>query len=474
MRIRKRSAAVVTTAPQQPLPISYKYQTATVSVPSREGSKLLLVAECSNMQETRHLDGVEDHGAQVSRSDLSEEIPGVVENTCRLSDAHVKDDSPAPLADAAITDKGRRKQSSPTKRRKIEHDSNLTIFEGPSSMTAAELLAVTELANGVRQRLEASELSTSEQGEKAAPPENAPWKARAAAAASETTNSNSKDALISSIFYVFDTHGDHGLSASEVVKHMIDQGLPGLKEGGARHTVQVANVLRSSSSFFSLGDKKYLLCATVDSTWNSSTTETAKSSKPSGNTRNTNTSKGKSKVVADDSSENELAKAVNTKLRLASSKSTTRTGKKVQAEKLKDVSNEEEIVAGMAMASSTEPAAVVVRVARRRGPSSSQKGKGPTQCKRYDGRGWQCARLTEPGYSLCVHHQDLINKRAAKLKEQQTLSRLMESVQRKAKNQGSTLVASPADHSLQESQPTDPSSAPVQKRKMLSLLAINK
>jgi len=80
MRIRKRSASVVTTTPQQPLPISYKYQTTTVvSASSREGSKLVLAPECSNMQETRRLDGVEDHEAQVSRSDLNEETPGVRE-----------------------------------------------------------------------------------------------------------------------------------------------------------------------------------------------------------------------------------------------------------------------------------------------------------------------------------------------------------------------------------------------------------
>jgi len=52
----------------------------------------------------------------------------VTENHRNLSDAHVKDE-PGPLEDTAITDKGRRKQSSPTKRRKIEHDSSLNLLE---------------------------------------------------------------------------------------------------------------------------------------------------------------------------------------------------------------------------------------------------------------------------------------------------------------------------------------------------------
>lgn len=75
------------------------------------------------------------------------------------------------------------------------------------------------------------------------------------------TVANSKEALIASIFYVFDTLGKSGLTASEVVAIMLEQTLPGLKEGGARHTVQVANVLRRSRHFLSIGNKQYLPCS---------------------------------------------------------------------------------------------------------------------------------------------------------------------------------------------------------------------
>lgn len=267
---------------------------------------------------------------------------------------------------------------------------------------------------------------------------------------------------------------------------MIDRHLPGLKEGGARHTVQVANVLRSSSSFISLGDKKYILCAAVNS-----------NAGRSGSTRQQQHQQPQTKTAPvaggdDDSSGNELAKAAkrrSSNSKAAATPTRSANGKKVQAEKpVTPVALESNSAqrAGTDEAVSGEAAAV--RVARRRGPSSSQKGKGPTQCKRYDGRGWQCSRLTEPGYSLCVHHQDLINKRAAKLKEQQTMNRLLESVQRKAKSQQAPAQAdrSPArsDSGGKDSSP-DPSpiagpaataagaAGPVQKRKMLSLLAIN-
>jgi hypothetical protein len=302
---------------------------------------------------------------------------------------------------------------------------------------------------------------------------------------------NSKDALISSIFYVFDVSGENGLSASEVVKYMLDHRLPGLKEGGARHTVQVANVLRSSTSFISLGDKKYLLCSALDA-------KNHDSKKPTGSSRPVTHIKiiapaSPQSRASKDSSEDEQTLnpaprrgASKARTEKANAHSNTRSGKKVQAEKPKSATTPpphapEGQPAPRSDDNDAEP--VVVKTTRRRGPSSSQKGKGPTQCKRYDGRGWQCSRLTEPGYSLCVHHQDLINKRAAKLKEQQTLNRLLESQHRKlAKSQPAPpapvdtatihhapdpTTTNPRDHARDR----DPG-APVQKRKMLSLLAI--
>ncbi|KAH8932095.1 hypothetical protein BDL97_19G055500 [Sphagnum fallax] len=60
---------------------------------------------------------------------------------------------------------------------------------------------------------------------------------------------------------------------------------------------------------------------------------------------------------------------------------------------------------------------VKFRERRRRAPASQRElAIGPTQCKRYDGRGWQCKQKTEEGYSFCEHHQALINKRALRLK----------------------------------------------------------
>ena len=221
---------------------------------------------------------------------------------------------------------------------------------------------------------------------------------------------NSKDALVSSIFDVFEAAGKNGLTASEVVKIMTEQALPGLKEGGARHTVQVANVLRSSLSFISVGNKRYHLCSSLDPRsdsgrqgrhgWQQRSPKEAprgripQEIKPVHLPRQGQAikSSGSSKLERGDTSRH----------------ATTQPSGDVNLSK-PDTNS---------MLEGGDKDTNVVKP-RRRGPLVSQKDKGRTQCKRYDGRGWQCSRLTEPGYSLCVHHQDLINKRAAKLKEAQ-------------------------------------------------------
>lgn len=305
----------------------------------------------------------------------------------------------------------------------------------------------------------------------------------------ENAKENAKDALISSIFFVFDTCGENGLSASDVVKTMLEQGYPGLKEGGARHTVQVANVLRSSSSFVSLGDKRYLMCSSVE--------KRPESNKPQGrqSQRVQPLSAGlsewkKVEIERDPAVHHHDAAGKHYqqgKGHVKSSSNSTTTTTHVEPSRdhhsiprspvdqtgLNGSKSENED------GSRDRPVDRVVIKIRRRGPLTSQRGQGPTQCKRYDGRGWQCSRLTEPGYSLCVHHQDLINKRAAKLKEAQTVSRISTSVEKKVKTKAISGHRVVGDNSEVVNQKPPSSSsrecvpgAPVQKRKLLSLLAI--
>jgi hypothetical protein len=69
-----------------------------------------------------------------------------------------------------------------------------------------------------------------------------------------------RDSLFS-LFHVFRAASKaQGLSAWEVVQSILELGLPGLKEGGGMPSVQVANILRSSSSFLATTNKHYFLC----------------------------------------------------------------------------------------------------------------------------------------------------------------------------------------------------------------------
>jgi hypothetical protein len=73
-----------------------------------------------------------------------------------------------------------------------------------------------------------------------------------------------RDSLLSSLFHVFRAASKaQGLSAREAVQSIIELGLPGLKEGGRRPSVQVANILRSSSSFLATTDKTLHFLSTL-------------------------------------------------------------------------------------------------------------------------------------------------------------------------------------------------------------------
>ncbi|CAK9215838.1 unnamed protein product [Sphagnum troendelagicum] len=228
-----------------------------------------------------------------------------------------------------------------------------------------------------------------------------------------------RDSLMSSLFHVFGAASKtDGLSAREAVQSIIKLGLPGLKEGGGRPSVQVANILRSSSSFLATTDKHYIFCPHSE-TWR----ERAQSQgmEPStGNGAHTGTSVKLEELEWQQERRwqgNGLLKPGpmsdsfgigDRKTNAAAAKEIPGTDSKNQLMESQETDQDEELGDGK------ESGAALKQ--RRRGPLVSQKGKGRTQCKRYDGRGWQCSRLTEPGYSLCEHHQDLINKRAARLK----------------------------------------------------------
>jgi hypothetical protein len=206
----------------------------------------------------------------------------------------------------------------------------------------------------------------------------------------EEATSGSTELLMKSLLVVFERAGTRGLTAREAVAKLVEYDLPGL-QSGERSSVQVSKVLRTRD-FVHLEDGKYFI---YPSTPHAVVAESSTQSEPSqdqgtfqarqdisGNSvpyLHVSRRKPKKASVSDGSKENTTSDV--------SEKNASQLEEKIELKK------------------------------RRRRPPSSQHelAIGPRQCKRYDGRGWQCTRETEEGLSFCEHHQALMNKRTLRL-----------------------------------------------------------
>lgn len=195
---------------------------------------------------------------------------------------------------------------------------------------------------------------------------------------------------------VFERTGNSGLTAREAVAKLVEYNLPGLQEGiHERSSVQVVKVLRTQD-FIHLEDGKYYIYNTTHSVPHAVVAETSSESSQqpredmSGNSPSFDSGRRK-----------RVAGSVQTRLKTA-----------VGSKGTKDKSSNCHILGiDLPLAEKVE-----FKKRRRRPPSSQHElAIGPRQCKRYDGRGWQCTRETEEGFSFCEHHQALMNKRTLRL-----------------------------------------------------------
>jgi hypothetical protein len=199
--------------------------------------------------------------------------------------------------------------------------------------------------------------------------------------------------LMKSLLVVFERAGIRGLTAREAVAKLVEYDLPGLQEG-ERSSVQVAKVLRTPD-FVHLEDGKYFIYPTTPhAVVAESSTHSERSQQQqqhpvsqtredvSGNSPNFTNSRRKRAKLATAQKENTVKKNISD------------LPEKVLSQLEK----------------------VELKKRRRRPPSSQHElAIGPRQCKRYDGRGWQCTKETEEGFSFCEHHQALMNKRTLRL-----------------------------------------------------------
>jgi hypothetical protein len=202
--------------------------------------------------------------------------------------------------------------------------------------------------------------------------------------------------LFQSLVNAFDRAGRNGLTASEAVSEIVEKGLPGLEEGSKRFSTQVAKALHSPC-FVQLPSGRFFLYHFVS-------TET-----------------GPDKVDLElhgNGFLQHLSCLEDGKCGMLK-KSSRKRGGHTAAAAVFSVNLDTEAEGGTLPRQEESCAQDVIKLRkrRRRAPTSQRElAIGPTQCKRYDGRGWQCKQKTEEGYSFCEHHQALINKRALRLK----------------------------------------------------------
>ncbi|KAG0554530.1 hypothetical protein KC19_12G098100 [Ceratodon purpureus] len=219
----------------------------------------------------------------------------------------------------------------------------------------------------------------------------------------EDSSSGGSELLMKSLLVVFERAGIRGLTAREAVAKLIEYDLPGLQEG-ERSSVQVSKVLRTPD-FVHLEDGKYFIYpSTPHAVVAESSTHSAPSQQNSifqaredvsGNSPNFNNG-SRRKRGSNAAAATKMASAVQ------------------QKENASDGSKDNILDFPDKVLSQTEK--VELKKRRRRPPSSQHElAIGPRQCKRYDGRGWQCSKETEEGFSFCEHHQALMNKRTLRL-----------------------------------------------------------
>lgn len=205
----------------------------------------------------------------------------------------------------------------------------------------------------------------------------------------EDTACGGSELLMKSLLVVFERAGIRGLTAREAVAKLVEYELPGLQEG-ERSSVQVAKVLRTPD-FVHLEDGKYFIYPTTPhAVVAESSTHSERSQHPVSQTREDVT--GTSPNFPN--SRRKRAKPATAQKENTVKKTISDLPEKVFSQLEK----------------------VELKKRRRRPPSSQHElAIGPRQCKRYDGRGWQCTKETEEGFSFCEHHQALMNKRTLRL-----------------------------------------------------------
>ncbi|KAH7282916.1 hypothetical protein KP509_35G053200 [Ceratopteris richardii] len=221
-----------------------------------------------------------------------------------------------------------------------------------------------------------------------------------AAVASDHPASQPKEGLVYSIYQVFMQAGKSGLTPREAVSRILEQGLPGLHEGGVVPRVEVLKIVSNSPYFMPLEESKYILCSALvddeDSKAHSKqgTPDDVPAGEQKDNSNECNQENSKS-VKQYGMSQYWAACAAIRRARTGTTRRKPSFGSYFFHSQLCE---------------SHEEISDLTNKKRLKSVKQDVTGLG-NPCNRSDGKGWHCPLRAKVGYLLCDHHLDRLRTR---------------------------------------------------------------
>eukprot|EP00250_Pteridium_aquilinum_P003591 c13899_g1_i1 orf=348-2726(+) len=216
--------------------------------------------------------------------------------------------------------------------------------------------------------------------------------------ASDHPANQPKEGLVYSIYQVFMHAGKSGLTPREAVSRILEQGLPGLHEGGVVPRVEVLKIVSNSPYFMPLEESKYILCSAL----------VGDEDPTVGGKQNTQNSEQNDNDVGNNCSDNvKSAKqhGVSQYWAACAAIRRARTGKTRRKPSLGSY-----FLNTSTTHEAHEEIAILSSKKRLKSVKQDVTGLG-NPCNRSDGKGWHCPLRAKVGYLLCDHHLDRLRTR---------------------------------------------------------------
>ncbi|MCO5590847.1 hypothetical protein L7F22_044822 [Adiantum nelumboides] len=210
-----------------------------------------------------------------------------------------------------------------------------------------------------------------------------------------------KEGLVYSIYQVFMQAGKSGLTSREAVSRILEQGLPGLHEGGVVPRVEVLKIVSNSPYFMALEESKYILCSVLIGEEDLKADSKQDTQKSSENGEQIDSKNG---INCADNVKPAKQHGMSQYLAACAAIRRARTGTTRRKPSLGSY------VLNSTMHETQEEIAYLANKKRLKSVKQDATGLG-NPCNRSDGKGWHCPLRAKVGYLLCDHHLDRLRTR---------------------------------------------------------------